>query len=221
MLDAIGPYEVLRNMPGAEVIMVAKKKGEVPADTNMVHLLAKHELSEVQQADVLLIPGSTVAFIREMKDKAVLEWIRTMDAHTQFTVSVCTGSLILAATGLLQGKSATSHWKPIGMLRHFGVKSISARMVQQGKYITAAGVSAGIDMALHLVSKLAGEETAQAAQLGIEYDPDPPFQMGHPSKASKQVIQLAEAQMERDARKDLSLWEMLKHARSLWKLRQS
>ncbi|MEO1438395.1 MAG: DJ-1/PfpI family protein, partial [Bacteroidota bacterium] len=120
MLDAIGPYEVLRNMEGAEIKFVAKKKGEITADSQMIHLNAKHSIDEIQSADILLIPGSTVGFVREMKDKKVLDWIRAIHATTQKTVTVCTGSIILAATGLLKGKKATSHWKPIDLLAKFG-----------------------------------------------------------------------------------------------------
>lgn len=220
MLDAIGPYEVLRNMPDVDIKFVAKKKGEISADSKFIHIQAKYDISEVNQADILLIPGSTIAFIKQAQDKKVLEWIKKIHASTQKTVTVCTGSIILAATGILEGKKATSHWKPIQLLTAYGAIPISERFVVEGKIITAAGVSAGIDMALHLLSELKGEARAQAAQLAIEYDPDPPFDSGNPQKADPEVLKLAEKQMEADAKKDLSWWEMVQHARSLMKLRK-
>ena len=220
MLDAIGPYEVLRNIKGSTVRFVAKQKGEITADSRFIHLNAKYSIDEVEEADILLIPGSTIAFLREMKDKKVLNWIRQLDQHTTKTVTVCTGSIILAATGLLAGKQATSHWKPINLLSEFGVTPVRERMIEQGKYITAAGVSAGIDMALYLVSKLVNEKVAKAAQLAIEYDPQPPFQSGNYEEAEEEVIRIAERNMERDARKDLSLWDMLKHVRTIAKLKK-
>lgn len=219
MLDAIGPYEVLRNVKGADIKFVAKEKGEITADSHVIHVNAKYAIDDITEADILLIPGSTIAFIREMKDKKVLNWIKQIDATTQKTVSVCTGSLILAATGVLKNKKATSHWKPIHLLSEFGVQPTRERMVEEGKYITAAGVSAGIDMALYLVNQLQGEKAARAAQLAIEYDPQPMFDSGSFLSAHKDIIALSEQIMERDAKKDFSLWEMLRNARTLLKLK--
>ncbi|MEZ5056297.1 MAG: DJ-1/PfpI family protein [Saprospiraceae bacterium] len=152
MLDAIGPYEVLRNLKDVNIKFVAKKKGEITADSRLIHLNAKHEIDEIQKADILLIPGSTIGFLREMKDKKVLNWIKKINETTQKTVTVCTGSIILSATGILQGKKATSHWKSIELLSKFGAIPTRERIVEQGKFITSAGVSAGIDMALYLAS---------------------------------------------------------------------
>ncbi|MEO1626827.1 MAG: DJ-1/PfpI family protein [Bacteroidota bacterium] len=219
MLDAIGPYEVLRNVAGVNIKFVSKQKGEITADSHFVHLNSKYSIDEISKADILLIPGSTIAFVREMKDEKVLDWIRQLDKTTLKTVSVCTGSLILAATGLLEGKKATSHWRPIHLLSDFGVTPTRERMVEEGKIITAAGVSAGIDMAIHLVSVLWGEKEAKAAQLSIEYDPKPPFQSGNYLTADKDVIALSEKIMTKDAKKDFSLWEILKNAKTLLKLR--
>ncbi|MEM6806222.1 MAG: DJ-1/PfpI family protein [Bacteroidota bacterium] len=219
MLDAIGPYEVLRNVKGAEIKLIAEQKGEITADSQFVHLNAKYSIEEVEKADILLIPGSTIGFVKEAANKKVLDWIRKVDQHTKKTVSVCTGSIILAAAGLLEGKKATSHWKPINMLAKYGAIPVRERVVKEGKYITAAGVSAGIDMALHLVTELEGADMAKAAQLAIEYDPDPLYDAGNFSKAEPDIIKLAEKQMERDAKKDLSLWEMIKHARTISKLK--
>ncbi|MEL6254761.1 MAG: DJ-1/PfpI family protein [Bacteroidota bacterium] len=219
MLDAIGPYEILRNVKNAKIKLVAEKKGEITADSQFVHLNAKYSIDEVEKADILLIPGSTIAFIKEAANKEVLNWIKRVDQYTKKTVSVCTGSIILAAAGLLDGRKATSHWKPIDMLSKYGAEPVRERVVRDGKYITAAGVSAGIDMALHLVTELEGEDMAKVAQLAIEYDPDPLYDSGNFSKADPNIIKLAEDQMARDAKKDLSLWEMIKHARTISKLK--
>lgn len=218
MLDAIGPYEVLRNVKGVNIKFVAKAKGEITADSQVVHLNVKHSIDEISKADILLIPGSTIAFVREMKDKKVLNWIQKIHQTTQRTVTVCTGSLILAATGILKGKKATSHWKPIEMLKDFGAIPTHERFVEQGKIITAAGVSAGIDMAIYLVNQLNGEKLAKAAQLAIEYDPNPMFDSGNAQTAEPEIIELAEKQMTKDAKKDFSVWEILKHANTLRKL---
>lgn len=215
MLDAIGPYEILRNLKDVNIRFVAKKKGEITADSQFVHLNAKYEIEEIQKADILLIPGSTVGFIREMKDPKVLNWIKEIDKGTQKTVTVCSGSIILAATGLLQGKKATSHWKPIHLLSKFGAIPTRERIVEEGKYITSAGVSAGIDMALYLANILKGEKAAKAAQLVIEYDPDPMFQSGNYSTAEPEIIEYAEKLLMREAKKDLSLWDMIKNYNTL------
>ena len=219
MLDAIGPYEILRNVKGLNIKFVSKEKGEITADSHLVHINSKYGIDEISEADVLLIPGSTIAFVREMKDKKVLNWIKKIDSTTQRTVTVCTGSIILAATGVLKGKKATSHWKPINLLSEFGAKPTRERIVEEGKYLTAAGVSAGIDMAIYLVSQLKGEKDAKAAQLSIEYDPKPMFSSGNYLTAEKDIIELSENIIEGDAKKDFSLWEMLKNARTLLKLK--
>jgi putative intracellular protease/amidase len=218
MLDAIGPYEVLKNLKDTTIKFVAKEKGEIVADSGLVHLLAKYEIEDVQKADILLIPGSNIAFIREMKDEKVLSWIKKIDATTQKTVSVCTGSIILAATGLLAGKKATSHWKPIELLKEFGAIPVRERIVEQGKFITAAGVSAGIDMAIYLANLIRGEKEAKASQLMIEYDPQPMFDSGNFLTAEPDVIKLAEQKMEANAKRNLSLWEMLTNVKTLIKL---
>jgi Transcriptional regulator containing an amidase domain and an AraC-type DNA-binding HTH domain len=220
MLDAIGPYEVLRNIKGANIKFVSKTKGEITADSQFIHLNSKFSIDEISKADILLIPGSTIAFLREVKDKKVLNWIKKINETTQKTVTVCTGSIILAATGLLDGKKATSHWKPINLLADYGAIPIRERVVEEGKFITAAGVSAGIDMALYLVNILKGELAAKAAQLSIEYDPNPMFQSGNYLKAKPEVIKLSEKIMEIDAKKDFSIWEMIKNAKTLIKLKK-
>lgn len=220
MLDAIGPYEILRNVKGVNIKFVSKEKGEITADSQFVQINSKYGIDDISTADILLIPGSTIAFVREMKDKKVLNWIKKIDLTTQRTVTVCTGSIILAATGVLKNKKATSHWKPINLLSEFDVEPMRERIVDEGKYITAAGVSAGIDMAIYLVNQLKGEKAAKAAQLTIEYDPRPMFNSGNYLTAEKDIIELSEKIMESDAKKDFSLWEILKNAGTLLKLKR-
>ena len=219
MLDAIGPYEVLRNMRGAEVYFVAEKKGEIKADSDFVHLNAKYEIDDIESADILLIPGSAITFIREMKNKKVLNWIKKIDKTTKYTTSVCSGSIILAATGLLKDKEATSHWKPISLLKNFGVTPSNERIVKQGKYITAAGVSAGIDMALFLSNEIVGEIETKAIQLFIEYDPNPIYDSGSIAKASNEVIKMAEIKLAKDAKKEIGLMDILKSGLTLLKIK--
>jgi len=220
MLDAIGPYEILRNVKGANIKFVSKKKGEVVADSQFVHIDSKFSINEILEADILLIPGSTISFIREMKDKEVLNWIKKINETTKKTVTVCTGSIILASTGLLKGKKATSHWKSINLLSDFGAKPSRERVIEEGKFITSAGVSAGIDMAIYLVNNIKGKVAAKAAQLSIEYDPNPIFKSGNYLKADKEVIKLSEKIIESNAKKDVSLLDILKNAKTLIKLKK-
>ena len=221
MLDAIGPYEVLRNMRDAEVYFVAENKGEIKADSDFVHLNAKYDINEIESADILLIPGSSITFIREMKNKKVLNWIKKIDKTTKWTTSVCSGSLILAATGLLKDKEATSHWKPINLLKDFGATPKHERIVKQDKYITAAGVSAGIDMALYLSNEIVGEIETKAIQLVIEYDPNPIYDSGSISKASNEVIKMAEIKLAKDAKKEIGLMDLLKSGKTLMKIKKA
>jgi transcriptional regulator GlxA family with amidase domain len=185
-LDAIGPYQVLRSVPGWEVEFVAKAAGEVRAEGGL-ELSAAKSLEEVEIADVLLVPGGK-GNRPLLKDDEVLEWVRRIDAGTTWTTSVCTGSLVLGAAGLLEGKRATGHWLYLEPLRAYGADPVGGRYVEDGKTITAAGVSAGIDMALYLVGRAEGPEAAQAVQLAIEYDPDPPFDAGSPEKAPTAIV---------------------------------
>jgi putative intracellular protease/amidase len=210
MLDAIGPYEVLRNIPEAEILFVAEKKGEITADSKAVHLNAKIEIDEISEADILVIPGSAITFLREIKNVRVMDWIRKISQTTQWTTSVCSGSIILAATGLLNGLKATSHWKPMGMLKKFGAIPKAERFVEQDKYITAAGVSAGIDMALYLCDKIIGETRTKAIQLFLEYDPQPIYESGNFLSAEKNVIESAELILLKEAKKEPELFEQIK-----------
>jgi transcriptional regulator GlxA family with amidase domain len=188
-LDAVGPYEVLRNVPGWDVRTVAKEKGPVRSEDGSLALVADHALGELTAPDMVLVPGG--AGSRELiDDEELLDWLREVDRSTKWTTSVCTGSLLLGAAGLLEGKRATSNWLLLDALRRFGADPVGGRFVEDGKIITAAGVTAGIDMALHLVAREVGPEVAQAIQLGIEYDPDPPFDSGSPDKAPPEIVEL-------------------------------
>jgi transcriptional regulator GlxA family with amidase domain len=191
-LDAIGPYEVLRSVPGWEVRFVGPQKGPVRTDSGALGLSADYSLEEVGEADVVLVPGGE-GNRPLLGDEAVLSWLRRIDEGSKWTTSVCTGSLVLGAAGLLEGKRATSHWLFLEQLREFGADPIGDRFVEDGKTLTAAGVSAGIDMALHLVGREAGPEVAQAVQLGIEYDPQPPFDAGSPAKAPQPIVEMVSA----------------------------
>ncbi|WP_017734119.1 DJ-1/PfpI family protein [Nafulsella turpanensis] len=219
MLDAIGPYEVLRNIRGAEVFFVAEKKREIKADSNFVHLVAKYDFDDVSSADILIIPGSTITFIREMKNKKLLNWIKRVDKTTKWTISVCSGSLILASTGLLRGLKATSHWKPINLLKEYGAIPTRERMVVEGKYITAAGVSAGIDMALYLSDKIVGEKETKAIQLIIEYDPKPIYNSGNYSNASEEVVKMAEVKLAMEAKKEIGFLDFLQSGKTILKIK--
>lgn len=186
-LDAIGPYEVLRSVPGWEVEFVGPRAGEVRTDSGHLGLAADCSIDDVGSTDMVLVPGGT-GNRPLLRDEALLAWLREIDAETKWTTSVCTGSLVLGAAGLLRGKRATGHWLYLDPLRAYGAEPVVGRYVVDGKVVTAAGVSAGIDMALHLVSLEAGPEVAEAVQLAIEYDPQPPFDAGHPSKAPAPIV---------------------------------
>ncbi|MEV7601035.1 DJ-1/PfpI family protein [Kitasatospora sp. NPDC089797] len=188
-LDAVGPYEVLSRIPGAEVVFTAAKRGPVRTDMASLALTADAALDEVDSADLLLVPGGP-GTQAQLTDRAVLDWVRRVDATTTWTTSVCSGSLILGAAGLLTGRRATSHWGVLDALPRFGAEPTgSERIVIDGKYATAAGVSAGIDLALRVTGLVAGDATAQAIQLLIEYDPQPPYGTGSLATASPSVVE--------------------------------
>jgi transcriptional regulator GlxA family with amidase domain len=191
-LDAIGPYEVLSRLPGATVTFIAPEAGPVRTDNGMLTLIAERSLDELTEPDILLVPGGP-GEVAARAGGATLEWLTHADRTSTWTTSVCTGSLILAAAGLLDGRRATSHWLALDELRTLGARvggDPYERVVFDGKLVTAAGVSAGIDMALALAARIAGDAVAQAIQLGIEYDPQPPFDAGSPSKAPAEIVEL-------------------------------
>ncbi|MGI8460902.1 MAG: DJ-1/PfpI family protein [Solirubrobacterales bacterium] len=188
-LDAIGPYEVLSRLPGAELTFVAAEAGPKRTDTGRLAITADAALDELSDPEIVLIPGGE-GNRPLLTDEAVLEWLRTAHSTSTWTTSVCTGSMVLGAAGILDGLSATTHWAYLERLREYGAEPVKQRVVEQGKVITAAGVSAGIDMALTLAAREAGEDVAKAIQLGIEYDPAPPFDSGSPEKAAPELVEL-------------------------------
>ena len=188
-LDVIGPYEVLSRLPGTEFTFVAKETGPKRADTGVLGLSADRTLAEAPDPDLLLVGGGE-GNRPLLDDPETLDWLRAADAGSTWTTSVCTGALVLGAAGLLEGKRATTHWAYLDRLREYGAEPVTERYVIDGKLATAAGVSAGLDMALDLVARIAGEDVAKAIQLGIEYDPAPPFDSGAPHKATPELVEL-------------------------------
>jgi putative intracellular protease/amidase len=191
-LDITGPHDVFNSVPGNEAIFVAEKAGPVRNESDTLSMVADASLDEVTSPDIVVVPGG-------FGNRALLEheplndWIRTVHENTTWTTSVCTGSLLLAAAGLLDGAPATTHWLARDLLGELGATPVPDRVVQHGKIVTAAGVSSGIDMALRLVQQINGDEVAQAVQLAIEYDPEPPLDAGSPEKAPQPIVELVTA----------------------------
>jgi putative intracellular protease/amidase len=190
-LDAIGPYEVLSRLPDTTIKLVAQEPGLITTDTRYLAFNATSSLSDITVPDVLVLPGGSAGTMKIAREQSVLDWIRTVHANTQWTTAVCTGTFLLGEAGLLDGVEATTHWASTSDLTRYNATYKPARFVQSGKIITAAGVSAGIDMALYLASKVRGDEIAAAIQLAIEYDPQPPFDAGSVQKASQETSQQA------------------------------
>lgn len=191
-LDAVGPYEVLSRLPDSTTTFVAEAAGPQRTDTGMLALNADASIADIPAPDILLVPGGPGQSAL-MDDGPVHAWLRKAHETTTWTTSVCTGSLILAAAGLLEGKRATSNWQALEELGALGAEPEPQRVVFDGKIVTAAGVTAGIDMALTLVQRIAGDELAQAIQLGLEYDPQPPFDAGSPEKAPAAIVEAVRA----------------------------
>jgi transcriptional regulator GlxA family with amidase domain len=168
---------------------VAAEPGVYATDTRMLRLSVERSYADVPSPDILLFPGG-VGTRALMHDEPTLDWVRHAHATSRYTTSVCTGALVLAAAGVLDGLEATTHWVSRPLLADLGARPVERRVVEQGKVITSAGVSAGIDMALTLAARIAGPEVAQAIQLGIEYDPQPPFDAGSPEKAPQAIVDL-------------------------------
>jgi putative intracellular protease/amidase len=191
-LDAVGPYDVLGRIPGAQLTFVAAEPGPVRTEQGSLALVADAPMREYPHPDIVVVPGGFGT--RDLlEDEEILGWLREAHEHTKWTTSVCTGSLLLAAAGILEGLEATTHWLARDELAALGAVPVPDRVVRQGKILTAAGVSSGIDMALHLAALEAGDTVAQAIQLGIEYDPAPPFDAGSPEKAPADVVDLLRA----------------------------
>ncbi|MFI8528710.1 DJ-1/PfpI family protein [Streptomyces aquilus] len=187
-LDAVGPYETLGQLPDAETVFVAERTGPVRTDTGNLAITADKSLAEVPHPDIVVVPGGP-GQTPQMENPVLLDWLRAADAGSTWTTSVCTGSLLLAAAGLLEGRRATSHWLALDFLKEFGAEPTGERVVLDGKYVTAAGVSSGIDMGLTLLGRIAGDEHAQAVQLLTEYDPRPPYDAGSPEKAPAHLVE--------------------------------
>jgi transcriptional regulator GlxA family with amidase domain len=189
-LDAIGPYEVLQRVPSLDPVFVGERRGEVRTENGFLGLTVDATFDEVPAPDVVVVPGGA-GTLDLLAEGPYLDWLRAVHPGTRFTTSVCSGSLILAAAGLLDGLTATTHWSIHDQLRRFGAVPVQERVVEHldRRIITAAGVSSGIDMAIRLVELLVDDVAAQAAQVFIEYDPQPPFDAGHPSKVSAAVME--------------------------------
>jgi putative intracellular protease/amidase len=186
-LDAVGPYETLGRLPDAELVFVAEETGPVRTDQGSLAINADRTLAEVPGPDIVVVPGGP-GQSAQMDNEVLLDWLRTADATSTWTASVCTGSLLLAAAGLLEGRRATSHWLALDVLKRFGAQPTGERVVFDDKYVTAAGVSSGIDMGLTLLGRIAGDDHAQAIQLATEYDPQPPYEAGSPEKAPAHLV---------------------------------
>ena len=187
-LDAVGPYEVLSRLPDSKLTFVGYEVGPVRTDNERLAMHADAVFEDIPEPEVIVVPGGwgTRALL---DDERILSWLRHAHEHSQWTTSVCTGSLLLGAAGVLDGLEATSHWLELDALAEFGASPTDRRVVEQGKVITSAGVSSGIDMGLTLAAKIAGEEFAKTIQLLIEYDPEPPFDSGSPDKAEAELVE--------------------------------
>lgn len=191
-LDAVGPYEVLQRVPSIDVTFVGHARGEVRSDNGMLGLMVDKAFGELTQPDVVVFPGGIGTRVL-INDDEVLDWVREAHQYSRYTTSVCTGGLVLAAAGLLTGLTATTHWRAVELFNSLGAEYVAQRVVEHlpERIITAAGVSSGIDMALRLVELLVSRDAAEASQLMIEYDPEPPFDSGDLVKASAQTKDLA------------------------------
>ncbi len=191
-LDAVGPYEVLSRLPGARVRFIAARPGAVTTDNGMLSLVAEASLDEVPAPDVLVVPGG-ISTSKVARDPVHVDWVRRAHETSTWTTSVCTGALLLGAAGILDGLKATTHWLDYEELATYGAQPTPQRVVEQGKVITSAGVSSGIDMALTLAARIAGDDVARAIQLGIEYDPHPPFDAGSVATAGPEIEAMVRA----------------------------
>lgn len=202
-LDAIGAYEVFSQLPESEVTFVSSRRGPIRTDTRALALGADATFADLPHPDILLVPGGMVGSLAAAKNDALIDWVQQAHTTAQWTLSVCTGSLVLGAAGLLKGLTATTHWAARERLSQYGATYVAERYVRHGNLITAAGVSAGIDMALYVAGEIAGDARAQAIQLIIEYDPQPPYHAGSMLQASPETITLAKHSLSKAARKEL------------------
>jgi transcriptional regulator GlxA family with amidase domain len=199
--DVTGAYEMLCRLPGANVSFAAKEKGIIESEYASMQMVAGKNLAEIERADILLVPGSTFAFTQVAQDQEILQHLQRIHETTQWTTSVCTGAVILGAAGLLKGKEATTHWAVLDNLTKFGALPKSARYVRDGKIISAAGVSAGMDMGLYLTSLIVDEGYARMVQLITEYYPEPPVGIVEKSAVPKQVEESARIFLKKEIMK--------------------
>ncbi|MEU6483764.1 DJ-1/PfpI family protein [Streptomyces sp. NPDC046887] len=193
-LDAVGPFELLHRLPGNETVFVAKEAGPVRNDAGNLSLVADRPLGEVTAPDIVVVPGGPDVQATA-DDPVVQDWLRAVDRTTTWTTSVCTGSLVLGAARLLTGRRATTHWLAMDRLAGYGAEPTGERVVFDGKYVTAAGVSSGIDMALHLLGRIGGDDMARIVQLMTEYDPQPPYDAGSPDKAPAHLVDFCRGEL--------------------------
>ena len=193
-LDIIGPFQVLADVPGIEPVFVADRAGPVTDHTGAIVLQAKQSFDDLPNPDIIVVPGGMTTG-NVLSGHPIVPWVKRVHETTTWTTSVCTGSLVLAAAGLLNGLDATTHWLFMDVLASLGAKPTAKRVVFQGKIVTAAGVSSGIDMGLALLEKMFGRQTAEAIQLAIEYDPQPPCDSGSPAKASPEIVAMVRTMM--------------------------
>jgi len=189
-LDVMGPFQVLSGLPGAEVTFVAEKAGPVTDESGFLTVTAQASFGDLPDPDILLVGGGTITGTL-VPHHPIVGWIARAHPKTTWTTSVCTGSLLLAGAGVLKGVEATTHWAVMGELESLGAVPVRERVVRRGKIVTAAGVSAGIDMALTLAASIEGPQFAQTLQLMLEYDPAPPFDTGSPEKAGPAAVERA------------------------------
>ena len=211
LLDIVGPFQVLGDVPGDDVVFVASTSGQITDHTGLSGLTASASLDDVTNPDVVVIAG---ALGDTELDAKLVKWVRSVHPTTSWTTSVCTGAIYLAAAGILDGVDATTHWARKERLEQLGAHYLPERVVERGKIITAAGVSSGIDMALRLVERMHGTEMAELVQLGIEYDPQPPFDAGSPAKAPAELVELARSRLA-DTLSDDSVREVVAHVGSV------
>lgn len=195
-LDIVGPYEVLSRIPNSQVYFVGAEAREY-ADGRGLTIKANYSLDDIADPDILVIPGG-FGIDSILKDDRILDWVGDVHKETRWTTSVCSGALLLASAGILEGKTATTHWNRKEQLKGYGVNVVDKRYYKEGKIITSGGVSAGIDMALYLLSQVTSEDYAKAVQLGIEYDPSPPFDCGSPKKAPKEMLEMIKKKVNQE-----------------------
>lgn len=191
-MDAMGPLSVLNSMYPTKKILIGRNKGTITS-SDKVRIEVEYGIEDIEQLDMLIIPGGFIETYQATKDQELLDWVRKIDQNSKYTVSVCTGAWILGAAGLLKGKNATTHWyRAEEKLAEYGATFVRERYTNDGKYWTSAGVSAGIDMSLALVDQILGRNYAEFVALNLEYDPQPPFESGHPDKADRVVSIMTE-----------------------------